>query len=310
MVKMGHWHSHSHDHASGHSPLQTTGFRLLFTMVLNLVITVAEVIGGLLSGSLSLISDALHNFSDGISVLLSYLALKLKEREHSYRHTFGLKRAEILAAVINSTVLLLISIYLFYHAFQRIAHPAEVSGSLMSAVAGIGLFANILGTVLLHRDAQHSLNIKSAYLHLLSDAISSVGVLLGGLAILFWRIYWVDPVLTILINLYILKESYQILVRAVHILMEGTPPDISLEAIRDAVEALPDVQDIHHIHVWMVGENDIHLEAHVNVKDMKISESEYLRQKIERELQEHFQIRHITLQFECNQCRQVGLIQK
>ncbi len=307
---MGHGHSHSHQHSSGHSHLHSTGFRLLLTMVLNFVITLAEMIGGVLSGSLSLLSDALHNFSDGISVLLSYLALKLKEREHSYRHTFGLKRAEILAAVINSAVLLLISGYLFYHAFRRFATPTEITGSLMSVVAGIGLLANVLGTVLLHRDSRHSLNIKSAYLHLLSDAISSVGVLLGGLAIIFWKVYWVDPALTILINLYILKESYQILIRAIHILMEGTPPDISLEAIRDVVESLPDVQDIHHIHVWMVGENDIHLEAHVNVNDMKISESDRLRQKIERELRERFNIRHITLQFECNQCRQVGLIHK
>ncbi len=294
--------SHNHHHHSN------TGARLLLTMILNFVITIVEVIGGLLSGSLSLISDALHNFSDGVSVIISWIAIRLKEKDKSYRHTFGLKRAEILAAVINSSVLLVITLYLFYEAVLRFYEPQVISGGLMTGVAAIGLVANIVGTLLLARDAKTSLNIKSAYLHLLSDAISSFGVILGGLAIVFWNVYWVDPLLTFLIGLYILKESYEILQQAVHVLMEGAPTDISIRDIQKAVEAEPQVQNIHHIHIWTVGENDVHLEGHVNIEDMLISESNSLLSRLEHLLREKFNIRHITLQFECNRCPEVGLI--
>jgi len=296
-------HLHTHQDTA-----PTTGARLLTTMLLNFVITIVEIVGGVMAGSLSLISDALHNFSDGISVVVSYVALKLKLRENSYRHTFGLKRAEIFAAVINSSVLVVISVYLFYEAVVRIMHPEPVVGRLMMGVAAVGLLANVLGVLLLQPDSKHSMNIKSTYLHLLSDAVSSVGVILGGVAITFWKLYWVDPVLTIVIGLYILRESYHILIQAVHVLMEGAPRDISLEAVRDAVEAFSEVQDIHHIHIWTVGENDIHLEGHVNIEDMLISKSCDLHDQIEHILQEKFGIQHITLQFECEQCKEVGLI--
>lgn len=282
--------------------------RLAVTILLNFAITLVEVVGGVLSGSLSLISDALHNFSDGISVIISYLAVRLKLRQNSPRHTFGLKRAEIMAAIINSAVLLVISFYLFYEAFLRLVDPVPVRGGLVVGVALIGLAANLVGTVLLQRDAAHSLNIRSAYLHLLSDAASSAGVLLGGVAMILWRVYWVDPLLTVLIGLYVLKQSYGILSQAIHILMEGAPADVDLNQLKTAVEALPGVDDIHHIHIWTVGENDVHLDAHLNLQDMLISESDRLRQSIESLLHESFGIGHTTIQFECGQCPRVGLI--
>ena len=286
----------------------TTGLRLLITVILNILITVAEVIGGIISGSLALISDALHNFSDAISVIISYIAIKLKLKDNSYKHTFGFKRAEILAAVINSSVLVAISIYLFYEAILRFQNPEPIKGNLMIIVALIGLIANIVGTILLKRDAATSINIKSSYLHLLTDAISSAAVILGGFAILFWNFHWVDPVLTILIALYITQESFKILSDAVHILMEGAPPDISINEIQSVVEGLEDVEDIHHVHIWTVGENDVHLEAHINVPDMTISKSNILGDKIEKLLKSKFDINHITLQFECNQCKDAGLV--
>ncbi len=286
----------------------TTGLRLLITVILNILITVAEIIGGVISGSLALISDALHNFSDAISVIISYLAIRLKQKNTSYKHTFGYKRAEILAAVINSSVLVAISIYLFYEAILRFQNPEPIKGNLMIIVALIGLIANIVGTMLLKRDAATSMNIKSSYLHLLTDAISSAAVILGGFAILFWNFYWVDPVLTILIAIYITQESFKILFDAVHILMEGAPPEISIKEIQNAVEGLEEVEDIHHVHIWMVGENDIHLEAHINVPDMTISKSNVLGDKIEKLLKSKFNINHITLQFECNQCKDAGLV--
>lgn len=293
--------AHNHSHSS-------TGIRLLITVLLNLFITVAEVIGGLISGSLALISDALHNFSDAISVIISYIAIKLKERDSSSKHTFGFKRAEILAAVINSSVLVAISVYLIYQAVLRFQHPEPIKGVLMVVVASIGLAANIAGTLLLKRDAKTSMNIRSSYFHLLSDAVSSVAVIIGGLAITFWNMYWFDPLLTILIAVYITRVSFKILSDAIHVLMEGAPPDISIKEIQSEVEKLEKVENIHHVHIWTVGENDVHLEAHIDVADMMISKSNILGEQIEALLKTKFGINHITLQFECEQCKDVGLV--
>ncbi|MGB5847395.1 MAG: cation diffusion facilitator family transporter [Ignavibacteriaceae bacterium] len=293
--------AHKHTHSS-------TGIRLLITVILNVLITVAEIIGGIISGSLALISDALHNFSDAISVIISYIAIKLKGRDNSPKHTFGFKRAEILAAVINSSVLVAISVYLIYQAVLRFQHPEPIKGVLMTVVASIGLAANIAGTLLLKRDAKTSMNIRSSYFHLLSDAVSSVAVITGGLAIVLWNIYWIDPVLTILISIYITRESYKILFEAMHVLMEGAPPDISINEIQSAVEELDEVENIHHVHIWTVGESDVHLEAHIDVPDMMISKSNKLGDKIENLLKNKFGINHITLQFECEQCKDVGLV--
>ncbi len=178
----------------------------------------------------------------------------------------------------------------------------------MTLVASVGLLANITGTLLLKKGASSSMNIKAAYLHLLSDAVSSVAVILGGSAIYYFNIYWLDPVLTILISAYVLKESYHILTDALHVLMEGTPEGISLEEIKKAVESFDKVINIHHVHVWSVGENDIHLEAHIDIENMLISESDELREKIEKELHDKFKIEHATIQFERGKCKDNSII--
>ncbi|MCX6169557.1 MAG: cation diffusion facilitator family transporter [Ignavibacteriales bacterium] len=303
-------HEHSHHNHSHQSRLNSTTGRLAITMTLNFIITVVQIIGGIISGSLALISDALHNFSDGVAIIISYIALKLKEKSNSQRHTFGLRRAEILAAVINASVLIVIYIFLFYEAVLRFYEPHKIEAQTMAVVAFVGLVANIIGTVLLKRDSKDSLNIRSSYIHLLGDSVSSVALIAGGLAIALWNIVWIDPLLTILIGIYIIKESYDILGDAVHVLMEGAPSDISLDQIKKEVEKLSEVEDIHHIHIWTVGDNDVHLEAHLNVSDMKISESDKLRIKIEKLLESKFGVHHITLQFECNQCLESGLLGK
>lgn len=279
-------------------------------MALNFIITIVQIIGGILSGSLSLISDAFHNFSDGISIIISYIAIRLKKRDNSYKHTFGLKRAEILAAVINSSVLIVIYIYLFYQAVLRFYSPQQIEPGTMTIVAAIGLAANIVGTLLLKKDAKDSLNIRSSYMHLLSDSVSSVAVIIGGVAIALYNVNWIDPLLTILIGIYIIRESYIILGEAIHVLMEGAPTNIDVEKVQVEVEKIEGVENIHHIHLWTVGENDIHFEAHVNIKDMKISESNALRINIEQMLEKTFGVHHITLQFECNQCLNSGLIEQ
>ncbi len=297
-------HNHNHSHDAEH----VSGTRLLITMSLNFVITVVEIAGGIVSGSLSLISDALHNFSDGIAVILSYFAIKVKEKPNSETHTYGFRRSEIIAAFVNSAVLLVISVYLAYESVLRFIEPVEVAGKLMTIVAGIGLAANVAGTLLLKKGAKSNMNLRSAYLHLFSDAVSSFAVILGGLAIYFFDVYWLDPLLTLLISAYILKESYEITKTALHVLMQGTPENISVREIKAEVEKFDGVNNIHHVHVWKLGEHDIHIEAHVNVKDMLVSETDDLRRDIEKLLREKFGVTHCTLQFECGKCASPELV--
>jgi len=300
-------HNHSHN-ISGDSILHKTTARLAITIFLNFLISAVQIVGGLISGSLALISDALHNFSDGAAIIISYIAIRLKQKDNSQSHTFGLKRAEILAAVINASALIIIYVFLFYEVVKRIYTPEKIEAGAMTIVAFAALIANVIGTVLLKKDAQNNINIRSSYIHLLSDSVSSVAVILGGIVIALWDFTLIDALLTILIGIYVIKESWDILSEATHVLMEGAPNNISLDKIKEEVEKFPEVQDIHHIHLWMVGDNDVHLEAHVNVNDMKISESDKLRGKIEEILELKFHVHHITLQFECNQCLEDGLI--
>lgn len=207
-------HNHSHNHGS-----ETSEKNLFITMALNFFITIAEIIGGFISGSLSLISDALHNFSDGIAIIITYIAMRLSKRPKTSKYTFGLKRAEILAAIINASTLIIISFFLIKEAIDRFYNPSPITGSLMLIVASLGLLANVAGTLLLKKGSEGNLNIRAAYFHLLSDAVSSLAVIIGALLIIFYKIYWIDPLLTVLISLYILKETYEIVKESVEILM-------------------------------------------------------------------------------------------
>jgi len=271
-------------------------------MLLNFTITLVEVVGGVMSGSLSLISDALHNFSDGIAIIVSYAALRLSQRPRNDRYTFGLKRAQVLAAILNSGVLLAIAVYLVREAVTKLQHPQVVDGSLMLTVASIGLAANLIGTWLLHRGAQSNLNIRSAYLHLLSDAVSSVAVILGALAIRFFHQFWVDPVLSLLIAVYVGWESWKILLAAIDVLMLKVPGSISLDELQATLEELAGICNVHHIHLWRVDDDDLHFEAHVNTELETLQETGPLAEAIENLLYERFGINHVTLQFEVGTC--------
>jgi cobalt-zinc-cadmium efflux system protein len=277
-------------------------------MVLNFTITVSEVIGGIIAGSLSLVSDALHNLSDGVAIIITYLALKISQRENNERLTFGYKRAEILAAFFNSIVLLSISIYLFKEAYLKLINPQPIDGLLMIAVAIIGLLANLISTLLLRKDSGKNLNIRSAYIHLFSDTLSSVGVVIGGVLIYFYKVYFVDPVLTFLIGIYVIKECLEIVKEAVEILMQATPKDIDINRIKKEIEGLEEVKNIHHVHIWRLDDNDIHFECHINLKeDLTVTQIVPLYEKIGRILRA-YNITHSTIQIEYECCEGVGLI--
>jgi cobalt-zinc-cadmium efflux system protein len=246
--------SHHHNHG------EIKGKNLIITMILNFAITIAEIIGGLYAGSLSLISDALHNLSDGVAVIITYISLKLSRRENTAKMTFGYKRAEIFAALFNSSLLIIISVFLFKEAYLKFIHPEPIKGSVMIAVALIGLLANTLSVLLLRENSRDSVNIKSAYLHLLSDALSSIGVVIGGIMIYFYNITWIDPLLTVIIGIYVLKESLGILFDTIKILMQTAPEHIDIFKIKEEIEKIDVVENIHHLHIWQVNEHDIHID--------------------------------------------------
>ena len=298
---------HKHDHHIDHS---ISTVRLFVTVMLNFLITVAEVIGGLLSGSLSLISDALHNFSDGIAIIITYIALRLGKHPQTFKYTFGLKRAEILAAAFNAGTLIAICFFLFKEAYERLISPQHIKGELMLGVAVIGLIANAVCILLLKKGSMDNLNIRSAYLHLLGDTISSVAVIIGGICIQLFQVYWIDPLLTVLISIYILKKSIEIVKESINVLMMGVPESVSIENIQKDLENIPGIKNIHHVHVWRLGENDIHFEAHIDVDDMPVSRTTSLCTIVEEKLKHHHGIAHITLQFETDKCESKDLVKK
>jgi len=301
-------HNYKHEHSHDVSNIKGTNF--IITVLLNFGITVTEIIGGIYSGSLSLISDAVHNLSDAVAIIISYTAIKISKKENNKKKTFGYKRSGILAAVINSSVLIIISIFLFKQAYTRFMNPTHINGFIVIWVALIGIVANALGAYLLHEGSDEDMNVKAAYLHLFSDTLSSLGVVVGGMLIYFYKIYWVDSLLTILIGLYVLKESFEILKTAVNILMQGVPKNIELEKVVEIIESINGVNDVHHVHLWSLDEKNINFEAHLNVKDMLVSETKEINEKIRKMLHEYFEITHVTIQFECNGCSGVGIIKK
>ncbi|MDD5408943.1 MAG: cation diffusion facilitator family transporter [Candidatus Omnitrophica bacterium] len=283
--------------------------RLIISAGLNLATTAAQIIGGIFSGSLSLISDALHNFSDTVALVISLFAIRLAKRKNTEAQTFGYKRAEILAALFNACALVVVSIFLFKEAIARFTHPHAINSVLMLVAASAGLIANIVSVFLLKAHAHEDLNIRAAYVHLFSDFLSSIGVIIGACAILFSKAYWIDPALTILIGIYVLKEGYKIIEESTHILMQHVPKGINLREIQARLEGIDGIKDIHHAHLWAVTERDIHFEAHINVsRDMPVSQTCLLVKQAEEALKEHFAITHVTLQIELNSCKGVPLV--
>ncbi len=289
--------AHSHGHVS------PNGKNILIAVLLNGIITLAQFIGGIISNSLSLISDAIHNLSDTLAIGISYVAYRVGKRQPDSKRTFGYKRIEILAGLLNATVLIAISIYLVFEAIERFQQPELIKGKLMFIVATIGLLANLISVILLHKSASHNLNMRAAYLHLISDTLSSVGVIGGSLLIMYYKIYWVDPLLTILISLMILRGSWSIIKETVNILMEASPQEISIEEIQQHVEAFKEVDNIHHIHLWRIADESIHLQFHVDFHhDLQLSNVDEIRKRLERSIEQQFNIFHITIQPEYNSC--------
>jgi cobalt-zinc-cadmium efflux system protein len=283
--------------AHNHAHPEVKGRNLLFSIILNIVITVAQIIGGILSGSLALISDALHNFSDVLSLVFSYIANVLSKKEASLNQTFGYKRAEIIAAFVNAISLMIVAVYLIFEASQRFFHPEVIKSNLVIWMSLLGIVANGLSALLLKKDANHNLNMKSAYIHLFTDMMASVAVLIGGILMKYYQIYWIDSVLTFAIAVYLIYIGYDLLKESTRILMLFTPSAIDIEKIIDEVHKIAGVNKLHHIHVWHLNDHELHLEAHLDcAEDIKMSEFNVLLAAIERVLLDKFHINHINIQ--------------
>jgi cobalt-zinc-cadmium efflux system protein len=291
-------HSHQHDH-----DISEMGDRRLgFAIAINMLLTLVQVVGGILSGSLSLIADALHNFSDAASLLIAWVARKIGRQPADHFRTFGYKRAEIIATLINLVTLVLIGLYLVYEALWRIYEPQIIEGWMVVIVAAIALVIDLVTAFLTFTMSKSSMNIRAAFLHNVSDALASVGVIVAGTLILLYEWYWSDTLITLLIAAYVLYQAATMLPKTIHILMQGTPEGIVIDDVVTAMQQVENVINVHHVHIWKLDEHQNALEAHVILSDY--SNMDEVKGNLKTRLANEFLISHSTLEFEIKRCEQ------
>jgi cobalt-zinc-cadmium efflux system protein len=269
---------------------------LLIVLALSGTYLIAEVIGGIITNSLALLADAAHMLTDVVGLLLAFIAIKIGERKADSKKTFGYYRTEILAAVINAVVLLGISIYVLYEAYQRFQNPPEVQSKSMLIVAGIGLVVNVIGMMILRKDSEASLNMKGAYFEVLSDMLTSIGVMIAGVIMLTTNWYYADPLISAVIGFLIFPRTWRLLKEAVNVLLESTPKDVDIHLLRKSLEQIPGVKGLHDLHVWSLTSGVNAMSAHV-VKDSATNQNQLL-EALTEETMTNFKISHTTFQIE------------
>lgn len=290
--------SHDHDHGARHAGER----RLWIVLGLTATYMVAEVIGGLLTGSLALISDAAHMFTDSAALAVALAAIRIARRAADHKRTFGYYRFEILAAALNAAVLMLVGAYVLYEAYARFLEPPEIRSGAMLAIGGAGLVVNFIGMLLLRSGAETSLNMKGAYLEVWSDTLGSLGVIVAAAVIHFTGWAWVDALTAAAIALWIVPRSWTLLRDSLNILLEGVPAGLSLHEIEHALRAVPGVQGIHDLHVWALTSGRNSLTVHM-VLDGGRAQEEVLRSATSM-LGERFGLQHTTIQVESKTCEQ------
>ena len=279
-----------------HHQHEVSGKNLGLAILLNTVITLAEAVGGIISGSMALLSDAAHNLSDVLSLIISYFANRLSKKDATKKQTFGFRRSEILAAFINSATLIIIGVIIIVEAVQRLMTPVTVSTGWVIWLALASIAVNGLSAFYLHRDSHHNMNMRSAYLHLFTDMLTSVAVLLGGLAIRYLNWYWADSALSMAIALYLLYMSWGIFRSSLRIMMQFTPEEIDVSVLVNKIAEIRGVKNLHHVHVWQINEHDLMFEAHVDLtEDITVSNFEGILEQIKLTLRQHG-INHTTIQ--------------
>ncbi len=281
---------------------ETSGARLLITLVLNLIIPIVQIISGSIAHSMALISDAAHNFSDFTAVLISYIAYRIGKKGATAQNTFGYRRAEIMAALFNVVILASASLFILYGAVKRFLAPEIVSGGIVIWAAAIGIAGNGFSAWLLHRDAKHNLNVRGAFLHMMGDFLTSVAVLISGVVMIFYPWYWLDPLLSILIVIFILKNCWSILKSSTMILMNATPASIDLNKIQSSLSRIEGITSVHYLHAWPLSSSGIAFSCHLVVSDQLLSQTEKISKKVKHLLFHEFGIDHPVLQFETKSC--------
>lgn len=289
---MGHGHHH-------HVDLEAGDRRVFAAIAVNMGLTVAQIVGGIISGSLALIADALHNFSDAISLIIAFGARKIARRPRDAEMTFGYGRVEVVAALINYTTLIVIGLYLLYEAAMRFADPQPVEGWLIVIIAGIALIVDAVTAALTYAMSKSSVNIRAAFLHNVADALGSVAVIFAGTLILLYDWRLIDPIVTVLIAGYILWQSFREISPVIRILMLGSPPEIETEAVLNTVRGIDGVTGIHHAHFWQMEEHRAALDAHIVIAEGRWSDADAVKDRIKTALNDQFDIEHTTLELEC-----------
>jgi len=265
-------------------------------------VMITEFVGGLLANSLALLSDAAHMLADCLALLLSIVAFRFSSRPPTNKTTFGFYRLEIFAAQINGGVLLFLSLFIFYEAYHRLLQPEPIKSLLMMIVAGVGLLANAASALILQKSSRKNINVKAAFLHVMGDLFSSAGVIIGGIVIYVTGWFVVDPILSIMIGLIILKGAYGVVKETAAVLLEAVPKHIKLETLIREVEAMEGVESFHDVHVWTITSGLHALSGHVQIQDQRISESTQIMEGVKEYLAQRYHIDHTTLQFECESC--------
>ena len=265
-----------------------------------MLLTVVQIIGGILSGSLALIADAIHNLSDALSLILAFVARKIAQRPADDTMTFGYGRAEIVAALINYTTLILLGLYLAYEAVMRLFDPTGVDGWMVVVVAFFALGVDAATALLTYALSKESMNIRAAFLHNVADALGSIAIIVAGTVIILYDWRLIDPLITLLIAGYILWQSVSEIGGSIRILMLGSPPDLDTHAILGAIRAVPGVEDVHHLHLWQIQEHEPALDAHIVIKEGVWTEADQVKLTVKAALRDGFGLSHITLELECH----------
>ncbi|WP_409291031.1 cation diffusion facilitator family transporter [Peribacillus sp. SCS-37] len=290
---MGHSHSHGH-HGHSHHSTNKKALKLSFFMIASFMIV--EVIGGILTNSLALLSDAGHMLSDAAALGLSFFALKFGEKGASLAKTYGYKRFEILAAFLNGLTLIVISLYIFWEAVHRIMEPRSVTGSGMLAISVIGLVVNILAAFILMKGDKENLNVRSAFLHVLGDMLGSFGAIVAALAIMFFGWSLADPIASIIVGILIIISGWRVAKESFHVLMEGAPSNIDVEKVKKSLLSIEEVKDVHDLHVWSITSDFPALSCHLTV-DAGI-DYPMLLERVKKQLHDSFELHHVTIQFD------------
>ena len=293
-------HGSGHGHEGGHSHgKNASATRLLIALALNVGITVAQIVGGIISGSLSLLADAAHNGSDAASLGISYGAQRISERPADRRRTFGYERAELIGAFINLVTLFIISLYLVYAAVNRFLNPTEVQGMTMLIVGGIAFVEDALSVWILSKDLKSGQNVRAVFIHLAGDTLATLGVMIGAVLIMTYGITWVDPAITLLIAVYIAVHAYLEIRQTIAILMESAPEGFPIDEMTRDIEHMEHVRGVHHVHVWRLDEEQTALEAHVAVEGIEeLQALDALKGRIKQKLEAEYDIGHATLELE------------